>query len=726
MMNNKKELLAMRSLPPTQKMIELAGQDTPILNRSYYLSKEYYNEYKTPLYLRAQILKGILKISIHTAERIRQGIYTPIYNLFIDFENDQFITYDCLSQKWTDAMLFHLNFPIGISVIEYNACSKCYINREAANSLKRHLGIEKADIYNIIKYQKRIRKLQLEDRERKIFAPWDKELSQTPNLPKDWNSWLRRTGITQHYLFYHYDKKGAKTGYCTRCGHTVPIKNPKNGLIKNCECCRGQVEFKSYGKMPNVFYSDSEYAYIIQKIKSGYVLRAFNCCISLYKENPYKPTYLNHEFKRVFFDSDFNIISEYLYTNWKNRLTRWVKTNAPYYYGYPYKGKLYTKNLPYVDSIKYSGLYEIAKNNCVSPIEYIRFYKLYPGIEKLPKAGLFRLADEIYTFRKEVDCLNENVELNKILGINKAMLKTLRRINGGELAIEWMQFFEQRHKGYEDDVISFFQDQNIYPKKIQFITDRMTERKIAKYLKKQLILNPKETANSLIGIWQDYCSMAKRLNYNMTLEINYMPKNLFFRHNELIEKLGKNGAELASQALAILEKYPNVDQIIPSLKKYEYKGKKYSVISPRSIEDILNDSETLNHCVAKSPDRYFERINNRESYILFLRNTGAEDKPFYTLEIEPNGTVRQIRSYYNEQGKDIKKIKAFLLLWQKEISKVLTSEDCELGVSSNEKRIKDYIELRNKKIKINGGVYRGKLLADVLEKDLLMNTKICV
>lgn len=725
-MNNKKELLAMRSLPPTKKMIELAGQDVPVLKKCYYQSQKYYNEYKTPLYLRAQILQGILKISIHTAERIRQGIYTPIYNLFIDFKNDQFITYDCLSQKWTDAMLFHLDFPIGITVEDYVVCSKCYINREAANSLKRHLGIKKADIQSIIKYQKGIRKLQLEERERKIFAPWDKELSQTPKLPKDWDSWLRRTGITDHYIFYHYNKRGAKTGYCTRCGHTVPIKNPKNGLIKKCECCRGEVQFRSYGKMPFRFNSDTEDAYIIQKTNNGYVLRQFECNIILYKDNPYKPTYLDFEFKRVFLDSNFNVLSEYLYTDWKHRLTRWVKINSQYNYYYSQKGKLYTKNLPYIESMKYSGLYEMAKNRRISPIEYIRFYKKYPGIEKLPKAGLFRLADDIYTFREEADFLNANGELSHLLGINKSMLKTLRKINGGRLAIKWFKYFEARNKGYEDDDVKWFEEHNVKPDKIKFITDRMTERKIVKYLKKQLTLRPKETANSLIGIWQDYFSMAKRLNYNMMLEINYMPKNLFLRHNELIEKSGENGAELASQALAISEKYPNVDKVIQSFTKYEYKGKKYSVISPKSIEDILNDSNELNHCVATSPDRYFERINNRESYILFLRNTGAEDKPFYTLEIEPNGTVRQTRSYYNEQGKDIKKIKEFLLVWQKEISKILTSEDCELGVNSNEKRIKDYIELRSKKIKINGGVCRGQLLADVLERDLIINTKICV
>ena len=49
--------------------------------------------------------------------------------------------------------------------------------------------------------------------------------------------------------------------------------------------------------------------------------------------------------------------------------------------------------------------------------------------------------------------------------------------------------------------------------------------------------------------------------------------------------------------------------------------------------------------------------------------------PFYTLEVEPDGTIRQKRAEFNRQNKDIDKVTSFLTLWQKEIQKRLTQKD---------------------------------------------------
>ena len=44
------------------------------------------------------------------------------------------------------------------------------------------------------------------------------------------------------------------------------------------------------------------------------------------------------------------------------------------------------------------------------------------------------------------------------------------------------------------------------------------------------------------------------------------------------------------------------------------------------------------HCIANS-DVYWERMERRESYLLFLRKTAEPDTPYYTVEAEPGGTV---------------------------------------------------------------------------------------
>lgn len=117
--------------------------------------------------------------------------------------------------------------------------------------------------------------------------------------------------------------------------------------------------------------------------------------------------------------------------------------------------------------------------------------------------------------------------------------------------------------------------------------------------------------------------------------------------------------------------------------------------------------------------KYLERINEQETYILFLRNTKQPDTPYYTLEVEPGGVIRQKRTEYDRQNKDIEAASAFLREWQLEIQKRITENDRELANRSRQLRMESYAEMRKKKVKINGGLFQGKYLADVLEADLM-------
>ena len=131
------------------------------------------------------------------------------------------------------------------------------------------------------------------------------------------------------------------------------------------------------------------------------------------------------------------------------------------------------------------------------------------------------------------------------------------------------------------------------------------------------------------------------------------------RHDELVSRC--QDKDLAIRAGKILEKYPHVEKVFSSIKdKYEYSDENYMVVVPSCIEDMLHEGDNLHHCVADS-DRYFDRINRQEAYILFLRKADAPEKSFYTLEIEPGGTIRQKRTFYDRQEKDIEDATPFLL-----------------------------------------------------------------
>lgn len=94
-------------------------------------------------------------------------------------------------------------------------------------------------------------------------------------------------------------------------------------------------------------------------------------------------------------------------------------------------------------------------------------------------------------------------------------------------------------------------------------------------------------------------------------------------------------------------------------------------------------------------------------------------RPWYTLEIEPGGTIRQKRSYSNEQYSDLQEAVPFLKEWQQVVQKRMDEKERKLAVESKEKRNKEFEELTVNGNIIHTGRYAGKLLVDELMKDLM-------
>lgn len=128
----------------------------------------------------------------------------------------------------------------------------------------------------------------------------------------------------------------------------------------------------------------------------------------------------------------------------------------------------------------------------------------------------------------------------------------------------------------------------------------------------------------------------------------------------------------------------------------------------------------LHHCVGSSK-RYWDRIEHNEAYILFLRRKEAPDVPYYTLEVEPDGTVRQKRTKFDRQEADIQEVSAFLVEWQKVVSERLTKRDRRLASDSRTLREQEFKQMRKDDVRINVGDLAGQRLVDVLTADLMEN-----
>ena len=342
-----------------------------------------------------------------------------------------------------------------------------------------------------------------------------------------------------------------------------------------------------------------------------------------------------------------------------------------------------------------------------------------PYIEKLIKAGFTELAEEVlngksFNIRHRID--SSGSSLKKILCIDSVRLKELKETNGGFKYLSWLQYEKGQNVFLSSDLKKWFIGHNLMPDKLSFISDRMSAVQIFNYINKQMnALNM--TCNEVMNLWKDYLAMAVKLNMDTSDAIIYRAGKLRQRHAELVNLLQRK--DLHERANEIIMSYPLLPDVFSYVKaKYEYAGETFSVIAPGCVEDVLAEGRNLHHCVAEQ-DRYLDRIERRESYILFLRRTNEPDVSYYTLEVEPGGTIRQKRTLYDRNGEDIITAEPFLREWQKVIKERLSEEDKSLAETSKVLRLEEFAELDENNILIHGGELRGIRLVDVLMKDLL-------
>ena len=546
-------------------------------------------------------------------------------------------------------------------------------------------------------------------------------MKQVPALPKDWDRWVYKVGITQNFIFYQYDRKGVKQGYCTWCEKMVPVNAPKHNKKGECSCCGHKIQYKAVGKLKTL-HTEEETLYLVQRCGDGFVVREFRGSVIFRMPDYDKPVYQVYEQRRILYDKKLDS-REFYCGFYKNYIYCWIEGRLKTGYFYReyecyYRGKVYGNTLPGLSKgvLAATGFREWVKEvEFSSPTEYFTALHSAPYVEQLVKAGLIQVVKDLMDSRLEIG-MGETGNLAKQLGIDRFRLGRLRKNHGGIICLEWLRKEKQRNTIIADTVIRWMEESYIRPENLEFIENCMSAQQVKNYLERQ----SHETGcqiQEILSLWKDYLAMARRINMDIHDPIVYRTRNLKKRHDELVAAI--KDRDLALRADDIAKTFPEVDAICREIKeKYEYKGKEYLITAPERIEDILKEGDSLHHCVDKGGN-YFERINTRESYILFLRKAEEPEKPYYTLEVEPNGTIRQRRTEYNRQLPDLEKASRFLELWQKQLQKKLSKKDLELATESQNLRRQEFDTMRKNEVRINGGMYAGKYLADVLEKDLM-------
>ena len=708
----RKELEKLPVLRATTAMLKQAEKETMIPIGYFRKELRYEHEH----YARCKRFDRILKVAIYLTKNLAAGGRKPVYELFLDYDAQDFLTYSFMEKKWRTAMLRNLpQLGFGIHDVQISSRDSAVIGQ--------YLHSKWEAIVAIREFQEGIREKQLLARHKKETDPWDAAMALVPPLPKDWDRWVSKVGIEQNYMFYQYRRGGTKTGYCSYCDREVPIRKPKHNAVARCPRCRRTVQFKSFGKMGRL-RTGRNIMYLMQPYPGGFVIREFWAERTYDKEKYRNIKAFYHEFRRAIFDADAKPVQAFYWGVYKQRTSRWIKgCNCSEGYYPDESGRVYGKTVPYLARtyLQKTGLPELTRTKMkIDPEKYLVVLKRMPNLEQLTKAGLFRLA---------VECTQDYYKLSSIfqttpvqrglapkLGLNRLELARLRKNQGGRAFLEWLQFEKQTGTPISDFAIQWMCKEHIDPQQLQFIADRMRYGQIQHYLNRQMQeLNL--SSERVIELWRDYLSMALRFGYDTNDPIVYRVRKLQQRHDELAAR--REDMQLTLRAGEILQTYPHIEQNLCAIReKFSFADEQFRLQVPNALEDILKESQTLFLCIANS-DTYWERIESKESYLLFVRKASAPDTSYYTVEAEPNGTVRQVRTVYNRQNDDIGEVRAFLKIWQKQLAKRLTQKDKQLAADSHELRIKELVQLRHDQVTIHTGDLAGRLLVDVLTEDLM-------
>ncbi len=549
----------------------------------------------------------------------------------------------------------------------------------------------------------------------------EKRMKTVPKEPVGFRRWVEKEMERYGHMTYPAFMNRKETfGTCTKCGNKSSylrgeIRTSQKIKCKNCESLvmakRISRNLTDY-EIKNLAWDYREEFVLFQKTPEGFVERHYVARKRVHAE--YEKLEID-EYARKFLIKQGVYDYFKFYSGWTDD-SYWSDRNLPGMYNVKIGiGKVYprtlTRELLQGSEYQYSGL-ELMKKDVQDVIRYLEKYRVNPEIEILVKMGLRRLAIEFNSYRVKQD----GKKPWERLGVTKKQINRLIEINGGWKAVEWMKYENEVARAIDNKDIRWLEDNGLLPNRLEFITGRMTEKRICNYLKRQCALSGRSPQDMAIT-WEDYLSMAKRIKMDITKELIFKPKDLRKSHNDAVKMLG--GVEIAKRAAEVGSKFPDADDICKSvIDKYQYADKDYSVICPEKIEDIIREGMILGHCLGKS-DIYFERINRRETYIVFLRKTEELEKPYYSMEIEPSGTVRAVRTTGDNSGPDIKEVRRFIKKWQKAIQKRLSQEDMQLADMSTMARIAGYADLREKKTKIWRGPLAGRLLVEVLEEDLM-------
>ncbi len=504
-------------------------------------------------------------------------------------------------------------------------------------------------------------------------------IAEAPEPPEEFNTWVTRDVLSRSVWFYSYDRKSKlQSGKCAVCGKKTKLAGVKDKKLMSCPKCGAEVVCEnvastrhgSFRKISVVF--DRHVRYIQQLGDNDYVSR-FYFADSRYifdresgkivRENSFV------ELRREYFRAEGNKLANYaVYI--KNVIWTKLPPRQMYLCGV---GELYPENITdFVQSLPIAAVHNVdIRPLCkleISIISTIKAILKCPMIENLGKMGLYNLAQSFIYGAMTYNGIETSPA--KALGVPKPVLKEFAKF---DINPEELNMWRERKlsiKSLTDFARICKLCRGHYRDLKTVLKNGVTLTRTANYIEKQC---KKLSAAKMLMYWKDYISAAKQLGMDLTQDKDLLyPPDIKKEHDRctalvVIEENKENERALANRA--------------ELLNKLSYKDNKYLIRPLICLEEFLEESGKLNHCVKT----YYKDCCAGTTNILDLRDVASPDKPFFTVNIDNNGKLLQNRGKNNCSPP--LEVRAFVEKWLKSVAKRLRSFSLEPEKKENQVKI---------------------------------------
>lgn len=610
-----------------------------------WLGRHYHNRWPDIIWQEEK--DGLLYTYIYDGtEACDQGIQTPKYLIAADMEKKRWDTWSFRDEKWSGKMLKN---TIGY----YGAVEECIDGERYGVTLRGMQGGVRAEEAA----------RRREKRRRRI----SEDMGQAEELPPAFLAWAERQ--MDPYLVHNPGDRNH--GYCTRCGKEhIFTKELENHIKRTCPSCRACCVVKTPKTLPEMIMGTAVY---IQEIKDGVMVRY----VTLYKRM--KEGYLTavpdvEEKARVVIKrGERQKWYERKDTSWhdgteeemwqQNRTEAWTRgINSPYRDREKYHGCLavrnkyredlfhkgipvYRKNLPRIIKGSILGympdwkelLWDMKNENrweraADAFIDLYDWIHRYPQTESLWKLGFRKLAKD--TIKKPSEVKQGQKELHKYLGISKEMWRFLQKEGKEEADCQMLQKIRHYDKTCADKKLVWEAAKRISRHYIDVFRG-LPLRKVTAYLK-----------NNEEYLYGDYIRMARNIGYNLNDEFTAFPKNLRQAHDAAVEV--QNEIREKEKMEKARKEDPGIRKVYRKIRrKYSFETENFLFRPAASNYEIVKEGQCLHHCVGNGG--YARKMVEGDSYIIFMRKKEQPEEPYYTLEVSPDGEIRQAYGKYDKK-----------------------------------------------------------------------------